>query len=133
MYHFEEEIDHVVRCPQCGKVVGSGRPDKRFCSARCKNQWHNRQRSPSHDKEVQRVLRILNRNREILEKLLKLGIHSVDRPTIIHLGFNMNFFTSLHREGRKPLVYSCLDIRYELTPTRIKNIAFLWEGAGSED
>ena len=133
MYHFEEEIGHVVRCPQCGKVVGSGRPDKRFCSARCKNQWHNRQRSPSHDKEVQRVLRILNRNREILEKLLKLGIHSVDRPTIIHLGFNMNFFTSLHREGRKPLVYSCLDIRYELTPTRIKNIAFLWEGAGSED
>lgn len=133
MYHFEEEIDHVVRCPQCGKVVGSGRVDKRFCSARCKNQWHNRQRSPNHDKEVQRVLRILNRNRDILEKLLKLGIHSVERPTLIHLGFNMNFFTSLHREGRKPLVYSCLDIRYELTPTRIRNIAFLWEGACSED
>ena len=26
-------------------------------------------------------------------------------------------------------VYTCLDIRYELTPTRIKNIAYLWEGA----
>ena len=132
MYHFEESIDHVARCPQCGEVLGNGRVDRRFCSVRCKNLWHNRQRSPNRSKEVQRVLRILERNREILDKLLKLGIHSVDRPTLIHLGFNMNFFTSLQKTGRQRCVYSCLDIRYELTPTRIKNISFLWEGASAE-
>ena len=133
MLHFEEEIDHVVRCPQCGKPLESGRTDKRFCSQACKNRWHNRQRLSNHDKEIQRVLRVLNRNREVLERLLKLGLRSVDRPTLIHLGFNMNYFTSLHRDGSRRWIYSCLDIRYELTPTRIKNISFLWEGAGSED
>ena len=133
MLHFEEEIDHVVRCPQCGKPLESGRTDKRFCSQACKNRWHNRQRLSNHDKEIQRVLRVLNRNREVLERLLKLGLRSVDRPTLIHLGFNMNYFTSLHRDGSRRWIYSCLDIRYELTPTRIKNISFLWEGAGSEE
>ena len=133
MLHFEEEIDHVVRCPQCGKPLESGRTDKRFCSQACKNRWHNRQRLPSHDNEIKRVLRVLNRNRDVLDRLLKLGLHSVDRPTLIHLGFNMNFFTSLHREGRHRWLYTCLDIKYELTPTRIKNISFLWEGVSSED
>lgn len=120
-------------CPQCGRALGSGRVDRRFCSVACKNRWHNCQRSPSREKQVQRVLRILDHNREVLEKLLRLDIHSVDRGTLVFLGFNLNYFTSLYRAGRRQWVYTCLNIRYELTPTRIKNIAFLWEGVNNLD
>lgn len=120
-------------CPQCGKTLGSGRVDKRFCSVRCKNTWHNCQRGPARDKQVQRVVRILDRNREVLEKLLKLDIRKLDRSTLLYLGFDPNYFTSLYRAGRRQWIYSCLDIQYELTPTRIKNIAFLWEGADSAE
>lgn len=120
-------------CPQCGKVLGTGRVDKRFCSEACKNRWHNCQRAPSHAKRVQRVLRILDSNREVLVKLLKLDIHKLDRGTLLFLGFNPNYFTSLYRCGRRQWIYSCLDVQYELTPSRIKNIAFLWEGADKKE
>ena len=43
----------------------------------------------------------------------------------------MCYFTSLQKI-RNRWVYSCLDIQYELTPTRIKNLRYLWEGVGEE-
>ena len=106
--------DKESRCLMCGEVFSSGRVDRLFCSTRCKNMWHNR-------------LRIPDKNRNVLEKLIKLGVYSVDRLTLIHLGFNMSYFTSMEKI-RHRWVYSCLDIQYELTPTRIKHMKYLWEG-----
>lgn len=130
MLHFEEQIDHVIRCPMCGRVVAYGRKDRRFCSIACKNRWHNRMRFVEKEKQrgVRYVMRILYANRDVLEKLLKIGLTTLDRLSLIHMGFNMCYFTSLEKI-RHRWVYSCLDIQYELTPTRIKNIRFLWEGA----
>lgn len=127
----EEKTDSVARCLQCGGALTNGRVDRRFCSIECKNRWHNRQRFPGKDREVQKVLRILTRNRDVLEKLLRMGISNIDRLTLAHLGYNFNYFTSFQKL-RHRWVYTCLDIRYELTPTRVKNLAFLWEGAGEE-
>lgn len=124
--------DEVTLCPQCGKVVAYGRVDRRFCSVTCKNQYHNRQRYPHKEKEVKRVLRILDKNRDVLDKLIKMGVQSLELITLLHLGFNVNYFTSLQKV-RHRWVYTCLDIRYELTPTRIKNLAFLWEGDDEEE
>ena len=127
----EKDTDSPLRCLQCGKVMTYGRVDRRFCSVTCKNLWHNRQRYPSKDKEMKKVLRILDRNRDVLEKLIKLGIRSLDRTTLLHLGYNPNYFTSLQKL-RRHWVYTCLDIRYELTPTRIRNLSFLWDGGEDE-
>ena len=127
----EKDTDSPPRCLQCGKVITYGRVDRRFCSVTCKNLWHNRQRYPSKDKEMKKVLRILDRNRDVLEKLIKLGIRSLDRTTLLHLGYNPNYFTSLQKL-RRHWVYTCLDIRYELTPTRIRNLSFLWDGGEDE-
>jgi hypothetical protein len=130
MLYFEEQFDKTTRCPVCGKVVTRGRVDRRFCSIDCKNRYHNRLRyiERAKNKEVRHVMRVLHDNREVLEKLMKMGVNSVDRVTLIHLGFNLSYFTSLQKV-RHRWVYSCLDIQYELTPTRIKNLKFLWEGA----
>lgn len=116
-------------CPQCGRplTILRGRVDRRFCSMDCKNKWHNSQRYPRRDKEVQRIMRILCRNRDVLEKILKLGVRTVDLPTLQYLGFSMSYFTSLDKV-RHRWVYTCLDMTYELTPTRIKNIRVLGEG-----
>lgn len=121
------EENNDARCPQCGKLLEYGRVDRRFCSVTCKNLWHNRLRYPAHEKEIKRVLRILNNNRDVLDRLLRVGITQLDRVSLEHMGFNVNYFTSMYRY-RKHYVYTCLDIRYVLTPTRIKNISFLWEG-----
>lgn len=119
--------DKESRCLMCGEVFSSGRVDRLFCSTRCKNMWHNRLRMPDKNRAMVRVLRMLYKNRNVLEKLIKLGVYSVDRLTLIHLGFNMSYFTSMEKI-RHRWVYSCLDIQYELTPTRIKHMKYLWEG-----
>lgn len=118
----------AARCPQCGKVLArAGRVDRRFCSTECKNHWHNRQRAAlSKEKEIRRVMRILEKNREVLAKLLRLEVSSVDLPTLLYMGFNLSYFTSL-KKVRHRWVYTCLDIGYELTPTRIKNVRVLRE------
>ena len=121
------EENNEARCPQCGRLLEYGRVDRRFCSVACKNLWHNRLRYPAREKEIKRVLRILDKNRDVLDKLLKLDITNLDRVTLEHLGFNVNYFTSLRRY-RSYYIYTCLDICYELTPTRIRRLSYLGEG-----
>ena len=116
-----------ARCLQCGNLLTYGRVDRVFSSLTSKNRYHNRHRGLDRNKEIKKVFRILENNRDLLEKLLKMGLRNVDRLTLLHLGYNINYFTSLQKL-RHRWVYTCLDIRYELTPTRVKNISFLWDG-----
>ena len=132
MLQIEELMDKVARCPQCGRVINYGRVDRRFCSVECKNLYHNRQRYPRRDKEARRVLRILLSNHDILDRMLKMGLTGMDRLSLMHLGYRIDYFTSLERQ-RHRWVYTCLDIRYELTPTRVKNLAYLTPSAVSSE
>lgn len=116
-----EEMEHPVCCLACGKAIPSGRPDKKFCSAACKNRWHNRKKNQHRGVVEQRVLRILERNHSILDKLERLGVRSVDRLTLVGLGYNPEYVTSYRKSGIHHQ-YACFDIHYEQTPTRIKKI-----------
>ena len=117
-----EEMKHPVHCLYCGGIIPYGRADKKFCSLQCKNRWNNRRKAPDPRPLVQRVLRILDRNHGILDKLLKLGISSLDLLTLQSLGFNLEYATSYKKAGVHHQ-YTCFDIHYELTPSRIKKIA----------
>lgn len=121
-----------VRCRQCGEIIDYGRSGRTFCCAACKNKWHNLHRLPDKDKDAKRIIRILNNNRELLLKLLDMRIHNVERLTLLNLGYNLNYFTSVHKAGNR-LIYGCLDISYELTPTRMKKIRHLGVGVDSAD
>lgn len=116
-----EYMGHPVRCLNCGREIPSGRPDKKFCSTDCKNRYHNRKKKQHRGVVEQRVLRILERNHSILDKLERLGIHSVDHYTLIGLGYNLEYVTSYRKSGVHHQ-YACFDIHYEQTPTRIKKI-----------
>ena len=65
----EPEDNEIGYCAECGAPIGNGRPDRKFCSPRCKSRWHNHKRHPEEGRVEARVLRILRRNREILAKL----------------------------------------------------------------
>jgi len=116
-----EDMGHPVRCLNCRREIPSGRPDKKFCSTDCKNRYHNRKKKQHRGVVEQRVLRILERNHSILDKLERLGIHSVDHYTLIGLGYNLEYVTSYRKSGVHHQ-YACFDIHYEQTPTRIKKI-----------
>lgn len=116
-----ENLGHPVRCRTCGEIIPFGRVDKKYCSVECKNRWHNRRNAPDPRPVIRRVIRILERNHSILDKLLRLGIGSLDRLTLLGLGFNPDYSTSYKKTGIHHQ-YTCYDIRYELTPGRIKKI-----------
>ena len=120
-----EEIEDLSRCLQCGSVIDyGGRPDRKFCCAGCKNRYHNYRRVRRHDSTQRSVVGKLDKNYEILEKLIRLGLKSMDRITMNYMGFYPDYATSITKIGRKN-VYTCFDIRYEITPTRVKSIRYI--------
>ena len=122
-----------TRCLCCGDLILYGRPDRKFCSSTCKNRWHNRQKYPAQELVERRIIRILRRNHDILDRLIRLNIRSLDRITLMDMGYHPDYVTSYRKVGIKHL-FTCFDIHYEQTPTRIKKIVrtSLEEGADSK-
>ena len=113
-----------TRCLQCGKEILYGRSDRKFCCPDCKNQYHNRRRYPLKEEMESSVLRKLDLNHAILERLYKLGVYTIDLITLTHLGFDARFVTSFRRVGRHD-VFAIFDLQYEMTPSRLKNLVCL--------
>ena len=120
-YKLETHPDNLTRCVCCGKpILTYGRVDRKYCGSACKNRFNNRHRNTPGQERL-RMIRILDTNRELLYKLMKLGITSIDRVSMAHLGFLPDYVTSCHRMGSR-VIYSCFDMTYELTPTRFWRI-----------
>lgn len=115
-----------TRCLQCGKEILYGRVDRKFCCSECKNQYHNRRRYPLREEMESSVLRRINLNHAILERLYKMGVNTIDYISLAHLGFDARFVTSFCRVGRHD-VYAIFDLQYEMTPSRLKNLVCLLE------
>lgn len=88
-------------CQHCGNEF-SGRSDKRFCSAGCKNIFNNDKRKSTID-AVKEIDGFLHRNREILEALMKSSVkETFDRLVLERAGFRWDYFTGTHtnKEGK---------------------------------
>ena len=115
-----------ARCLQCGKEILYGRADRKFCCADCKNLYHNRRRYPLREEMEGSVLRRIDLNHAILERLYKMGVDTIDLLTLAHLGFDARFVTSFRRVGRHD-VFAVFDLQYEMTPSRLKKLVCLSE------
>ncbi len=113
-------------CLECGDIIeyGHGRPDRKFCSSSCKNRYHNKRKPLSWRAYQHKVLRTLDDNHDILERLLAIGVTSLDRMSLGQLGFDFNYVTSFHKMGQRS-VYSVYDLSYEATPSRIQHLTRL--------
>lgn len=108
------------KCLECGDEIGYGRPDRKFCSMSCKNRYNNRKNQGSRQAKL-KIMNALDRNHEILDSLLRMGLTEMNLADVKHLGFNVNYMTSCYRT-RGHTEYCCFDIRYHVTPTRITSI-----------
>jgi len=113
-----------TRCLQCGKEIVYGRVDRKFCCADCKNQYHNRRRYPLREELESAVLRRIDLNHAILQRLHNMGVDTIDLITLAQLGFDAQFITSYRRVGRHD-VFAIFDLQYEMTPSRIKRLISL--------
>ena len=128
MVYKELSIKESNECLNCGDpiVYGTGRSDRIFCCEDCKNAWHNQKKQASWQRFREKANSRLERNRNILWRLYKMGIKSIDLMSLKQLGFDSNYVTSFLKVGKKSIA-GCFDMRYESTPTRLRNIACLSE------
>ena len=81
-------------CIECGNSISRGsRPDKRFCSDKCKNDYHNAIKV-ANAREMRQILATLKRNRAILKTILgdKPEI-IVSRELLLKKGFEFDYHT----------------------------------------
>ena len=111
-------------CVECGKPVGPGRKDKKFCHDSCRTAYNNRRReqllkAPAEayttKPAFQKVFDILINNRNLLE------MHDlfVDQPYLLRdllgQGFNPKYFTSEYTLKGGELFKFCFDFGYHTT------------------
>ncbi len=115
------EIQMPLRCIECGRPIEVGRPDRKYCSSSCKNHWHNRRRYQGRELSEASILRILDNNRNILQRLYRMGISSLDKMTLAHLGYQADYITWHHKTGHRE-IFGCFDFLYEMTATRMRGL-----------
>jgi hypothetical protein len=123
MSHKYDTSLEVIHCLQCGApmIPMTGRQDRKFCCQDCKNRWHNTHRNITRSRCHLRITRILENNNAILRHLLSLGVTSLDRPTLRDMSFNFEYATSYCKLGRRHH-YTCFELHYDLTPSRLINL-----------
>ncbi|MBR5562868.1 MAG: hypothetical protein IKW11_01415 [Bacteroidales bacterium] len=107
-------------CLECGDKIRYGRTDKKFCCDECRMKYHHEQVKSSKTYK-RRILSMLSRNYDILENLIRSGVESVDLLELEGLGFIPGVVTS-YLKVNKHDEYTCFDIKYIMTPTRVTGI-----------
>ena len=113
--------ENEARCLECGDPLPYGRTDRKYCSDRCRSRYHNRE----HLRWRRRfawVTGILERNYEILDHLVRMGVTSIAKTDLAQLGYNGEFLTSCRKTGHR-MVCHCFDIRFEETPSKFQNLS----------
>ena len=97
-----------------------GRPDRKFCSAQCKNRWHNAQMGRYNNYRL-RVINAIDRNHRILRQLYDSGVRSISRIEALSMGFQPDYFTGCNCV-RGHVEYQCFDYRYCVSLNRVWGI-----------
>lgn len=114
------EPQKAAKCLQCGQKIPNGRPDKRFCCPSCKNSYNNSRRR-IHSNCKQLIDKAIAHNYNVLDNLVKLKIDQITLSEAATLGLDPARITSYARLGRRT-VYSCYDIEFMVSESRIFNI-----------
>ena len=98
------------KCEECGTLI-AGRPDKRFCSNKCRNNFNNRRNSDSTN-YVRNTNNALRKNRRILMELNPRGKTKVERSKLTTLGFDFEHYTSTYKTKEGALYFFCYEQGY---------------------
>ncbi len=120
MEYDKKYVKHRSLCLECGDVIRYGRTDKKFCCEECKTKHHNNQAKAGRIYR-HKILAVLNKNYEILDELLRSGTDSAELIDLISSGFVPGVVTS-YKKVLKHDVYTCYDIKYTMTRTRVYSI-----------
>ena len=106
-----------LECLECGKEIQYGRTDRKFCSEDCKNKYHNNMHKYSRSVHI-RVLNGIEKNYNILCRLYRSHVPSIDIGDLIALGFRTEYSTG-YRKYKRHDEYRCFEFKYYITRNRL--------------
>lgn len=103
-----------MECMLCGDAIKQGRSDRKFCTDKCKHEYHNNEKFVENA-ETSKIVTILKQNRRILKRLLgdKEEIY-VGKDTLRKRGFNFDYFTHQIVSGQGNLFQLCFNYGYRV-------------------
>lgn len=113
-------LEGMEKCLNCGTPL-YGRPDKKYCSDKCKNSYHYGMVA-EREKFQRKILAQIHRNYEILDAVLSAGKDSIERDFAEEKGFRCTCITGIHKKRNRSDEYSLFDIRYKISPDSIYGI-----------
>ena len=114
------ETPHTATCIVCGKEF-VGRPDKKYCSRKCKNA-HNNMIHGTMLKYKRSAINALDSNYTILSSVLSLGATGARLEDICAMGFSPEAVCT-HRKGKNGHnEYTCYDLVYNQTGLKVFNL-----------
>ena len=119
-YCFKKKSDMEKRCLICGEPL-TGRSDKKFCSRKCKNAYHNDETSQYRNYR-NRILTSLNSNYRILDTLISQDVESISLYDIEALGFKSAIVTGYTKSRMHRNEFRCFNIKYNQSETKIFGI-----------
>ncbi len=120
MDYEKKYLKKMPLCLECGNRIRYGRTDKKFCCEECKTKHHNDMAKAGRAFRG-KVMKAMETNYEILDELLRSGRDSADLIELAGRGFVPGIVTSYRKSGKHD-VYTCFDIKYIMTRTRIYSI-----------
>ena len=108
------------KCLQCGKTI-TGRLDKKYCDAYCRNMYNNQNRR-TDEKLIQHINSIIRKNRRILKTLCPVGKATVRKEILDAMGYNYHYFSGVYRSPapHNTAYFICYD--YAFSPIKQKGI-----------
>lgn len=98
-------------CLNCKEEL-KGRPDKKFCNAYCKSNYHYEFKKKEPLSIYKKIDKQLKLNRKILLLFNKSGKSIVRKEKLIAAGFNPKFFTHYWKNSKGKIYLFCYDIGF---------------------
>ena len=123
MAYGKKIVRHMPKCLHCGEQIRYGRRDKKFCCEDCRNRYYN-ELTRSGKAFRRKILSQLMANYQVLDRLFKAEVQSIDIIDAVTMGFVPGVVTSYRRVGKHD-EFCCFDIKYIMTNMRIYSISKL--------
>ncbi|MBD3273279.1 hypothetical protein GF385_02940 [Candidatus Dependentiae bacterium] len=112
------------KCLQCGQEI-TGRSDKKFCDAYCRNTFNNKIQKQTEQK-IRKTNSILRKNRTILKQICLVGKATVRKEILVAMGYDFRFITHLYKAENKNTYRFCYEYGYRFT-SMDKVIVIQWQ------
>jgi hypothetical protein len=96
-------------CLQCQKTL-SGRSDKKFCDAYCRNIYNN-QHKADDDRNITLINSQIRKNRRVLKSLAPEGKATVRKDVLDQMGYDYRYFSGLFK-SKQTLYYLVYDYAF---------------------